>query len=33
MSFTPELEWERMVLIAGDHTTFRPLWARVELIV
>jgi len=32
MSYTPpELDWERLVLIAGGHTAFQLLWAGVEL--
>lgn len=32
MSRTPtELDWERLVLIAGGHTAFQLLWAGVEL--
>src|SRR4030065_1945908 len=27
----PELDWERLVLIAGGHTAFQLLWAGVEL--
>lgn len=28
---TPELDWTRLVLIAGGHTAFQLLWAGVEL--
>lgn len=32
MAYTPpELDWERLVLIAGGHTAFQLLWAGVEL--
>ena len=32
MSNTPsDLDWERLVLIAGGHTAFQLLWAGVEL--
>lgn len=27
----PELDWERLVLIAGGHTAFQLLWAGVDL--
>ncbi|MEW5968136.1 MAG: methyltransferase [Pseudomonadota bacterium] len=32
MSYTPaELDWDRLVLMAGGHTAFQLLWAGVEL--